>query len=86
MDYDKYPDFTIIRVFERETLGEIIKVIIYYAEECVILSLTTTTTLLPRAIKLGEIFLDFLSIGLRAIIIRSTLNCKSPIYCRFIDR
>lgn len=55
MDFAKYADFAIIRVFERGTMDDIKQIIGYYGEQRVIRSLTTATTLLPRAVKLGEL-------------------------------
>lgn len=54
LDFERYVDFIIIRVFERGTIEDVNKVINYYGERRVIQSLTSATILLNRAVRLGE--------------------------------
>jgi hypothetical protein len=54
LDFERYADFTIVRVFERGTPTDISKILAYYGNTYVIESLTKATSLTPRAIALGE--------------------------------
>ncbi len=54
LDFDRYADFAIIRVFERGTPEDIYKISDYYGKSRLINSLTQANTLTPRAMALGE--------------------------------
>lgn len=56
LDLDRYPDFVIIRVFERGTMQDIDEIIKYFGEPGIINSLTKATSLLPRAVALAKKF------------------------------
>jgi hypothetical protein len=58
LDFDRYGDFTIIRVFERGTPKDIQQIINYYGNARIINSLLNASSLQPRAIALGQIFFD----------------------------
>ena len=54
LDFDRYANFTIIRVFERGTAEDINKIVAYYGNPLVIETLTRAASLTPRAFALGE--------------------------------
>jgi hypothetical protein len=54
LDFDRYPDFTIIRAMERGTIKDIREVIRYYGKDKVRTSLTNAERLLPRAQVIGR--------------------------------
>lgn len=54
LDFDRYGDFTIIRVFERGTAEDINQILEYYGRPLIIETLTNASSLMPRAIALGE--------------------------------
>lgn len=57
LDFERYADFTIIRVFERGTQNDIQQIMDYYDKSKIIYSITHAISLQPRAIALGQKFL-----------------------------
>jgi hypothetical protein len=53
LDFDRYADFTIARVFERGTQEDIQETINYYGRAMIIASLLHASYLKPRAMALG---------------------------------
>ncbi|WP_371417058.1 hypothetical protein [Chitinophaga sp. XS-30] len=49
LDFDRYPDFTIVRVMERGTSNDIREIIRYYGRKKVCATVTNSERLLPRA-------------------------------------
>jgi hypothetical protein len=49
LDFDRYPEFTIVRAMERGTLNDIREVIRYYGKDKVKFILTSSERLMPRA-------------------------------------
>lgn len=49
LDFDRYPEFTIVRIMERGTSNDIREVIRYYGKDKVQSTLTNSERLLPRA-------------------------------------
>jgi hypothetical protein len=54
LDFDRYADFTIIRVFERGLDAEIREVIRYYGNDKVVEALTSADQLMTRAFKISQ--------------------------------
>jgi len=54
LDLERYADFAIIRIFERGTLQDIEEIVKYFGESKITNSLTTATSLLPRAIAVAQ--------------------------------
>lgn len=54
LDFDRYADFTIIRVFERGLDTEIREVIRYYGKDRIIMSLTSAQQLMSRAFTMSK--------------------------------
>jgi hypothetical protein len=53
LDFDRYADFTIVRIFERGTAEDIQEILRYYGKQQIIHSLTHAASLTPRALALG---------------------------------
>ncbi|WP_414017905.1 DUF6922 domain-containing protein [Chitinophaga sancti] len=49
LDFDRYPEFTVVRAMERGTSNDIREVIRYYGRDKVQAILTNSQSLLPRA-------------------------------------
>ena len=58
LDFERYADFTIIRVFERGTLEDIQQIMDYYDKSRIIHSITHAASLQLRAIALGQKLFD----------------------------
>jgi hypothetical protein len=54
LDFDRYADFTIIRVLERGAEQDIQEVIRYYGTDKIIATVTGIDTLLPRALAISK--------------------------------
>ena len=54
LDFDRYAEFTITRVFERGTAEDINQILDYYGKPRAIDTLKWATSLTPRAIALGR--------------------------------
>lgn len=54
MDFDRYADFTIVRVFERGTLEDIHQIRAYFGDYTIKETLISASALSLRAITLGE--------------------------------
>lgn len=55
LDFDKYADFVIIRVFERGNENDIHQITTYYGKLTIISTLTNASSLLPRAISMSKL-------------------------------
>lgn len=49
LDFDRYPEFVIIRAMERGTTNDIREIFRYYGKDKVLFTLTNAERLLPRA-------------------------------------